>query len=109
MTEVALAAYLGTSTSTVGYARRKLRDGKWMCAVRFEPCLRCGEIVTIRGSHNTQFYHTVCARAVQSDRLKRWNAARSKTTQKRLRLHTSALEIQKQTRASALTSMRKTS
>ena len=78
LTGAALAAYLGTSKSTVGYARRNLRAGKWVCAVAFEPCKRCGETVTIRGLHNNQFYHAECAKENQKDASRR---ARCQTEQ----------------------------
>ena len=96
LTEAALAAYLGTSKSTVGYARRKLRTGNWVCAVRFEPCRRCGEVVTIRGPHNNQFYHAECAKENQKDAWNRAHKARPNTPKR-----PTSLEVQQQTRAVA--------
>lgn len=67
LTVAALAQQLGNPRNTTGYAMARLRAGKWVCAVRFEPCKRCGQTVTIRGSHNSQFYHAECARENQRD------------------------------------------
>jgi hypothetical protein len=97
-----LAAQLDKPNTTVWYARERLRSGKWVCAVRFEPCRRCGEPLTVRGSHNRHFYHTHCVKDALADYLKRRDAARPKDPNNLQQLYKRIAEIQQETRKTAV-------
>jgi hypothetical protein len=97
-----LAAKLDKPITTVWYARERLRSGKWVCAVRFDACRRCGESLTIRGSHNRHVYHAHCVKAAQAAYLKRRDAARPKDPNKLQQLHERIAQIQEETRKTAV-------
>jgi hypothetical protein len=97
-----LAKMMGKPVTTMWYARNRLRTGKWLCEVRYDPCHWCGQIVTIRATPKTQRYRKDCARKANAANLRRRDVARPKDPHKLERLRIRTQELQQQTMVTAV-------